>query len=162
MTRPRIQPGDDLFGELEPPTPNLSRPIADEHDELQPLTNNAAKSFERGIRAITVSILMVTWAVAGLVLWLPMLTSAVLGFVISVTGVTMSSKNAAGAGDALNRAVPFYFQGFRNYYEAVYVNSASGSQPVRHRMNRRRITFHVIRTAVFWGIVIAIIIWKLN
>lgn len=162
MSHTRIQPGDDLFDEIDPQIdqPSLTGSASvDDTDDLPPVDGSAEATVIRGISAAAVAMLMLAWSLLGLILWIPMLVAAVIDFSLAVAGVSLSGKRAAGAGKALNRALPFYFQVFHNIREAVHADESSASQPVRHRMNRRQITLHVVRATVFWGLVISIALW---
>lgn len=125
-----------------------------------PIENLPARLIMGCVKAMVLTLTMAIWAIGGLVIWIPMITLAIVKFTAAIVGVTLSQESADGAGRDLERAVPFYLHGFKNIYNGVYPESSYSNTPYRHKLDQRRINIDLFQTIMFWSVVLgAVLLW---
>jgi len=117
------------------------------------------------VRLCVTVIVLMTWTVFGMILWLPLLTRTMAYFTAMVALSSFSRKlDILEAQKRLDFAIEFYVYGYRKVL-AVMEREDLGEithtppEPIAYEGMVQTIALDVVWTLVFWGSAIAL--WKL-
>lgn len=93
--------------------------------EKQTIVENAVEV----IKTIVTVLVLVAWAIIGLVLWIPLLTRMIAYFVGVITASAFRTLDTHKAMANLNFAIEFYINGFRRILAVIHRTDSEDTQP---------------------------------
>jgi hypothetical protein len=111
--------------------------------------------FEEGIYALVGATTLATWAVLGLIFWIPFLARSMMLFTGSVLYSTFvgAPEHAEQIRRVLDYAVRFYFNGFHLITDALRKrNGEGGILPPISKISWARVALESIWALLFWAI----------
>jgi hypothetical protein len=101
------------------------------------------------IRLVVAALCVALWAIVGLVVWIPLLLRSVLGFTLTILLANLTRWKPSAAGQALERAMSFYADGFRRIFRTF--DDAPESSHTGATPDLLRFGLEMLWTAIFWG-----------
>jgi hypothetical protein len=111
------------------------------------------------VHRIIKAIIILVWAVVGLLFWIPLLARISAYYVLMVIVSTYTEADLSGARVALDSAVNFYASGFRKILRSLS-EPISPDTPIRplDTSNLKKVLFEGIYTLFFWTLTLTIVV----
>ena len=113
------------------------------------------------VKSIVGFIVIVSWAIVGFILWLPLLTRMMAYFTGFVAAASFRKLNLSHAKDSLNFAIEFYINGFRRILiilgsdsiDPAALPTLKNDQPTSLVDFLKSIAADIIWAIIFWAFI---------